>query len=47
MLLRTVDQVDLSMINGRVVVRDGKLLTVDVEKLVERQDEIAVTGVRE
>ncbi len=40
-LLCTVDKVDLSVINGKVVVRDGKLLTIDVGKLVERHNEIA------
>jgi hypothetical protein len=32
----------LSVINGRIVVRDGKLLTVDIEKLIERHNAIAV-----
>lgn len=41
LLLCSVDRVDLSVINGRLVVRDGKLLTIDVEKLVERHNEIA------
>ncbi len=41
LLLCTVDGVELSVINGRLVVRDGKLLTLDVEKLVERHNEIA------
>jgi 8-oxoguanine deaminase len=41
LLLCTVDHVSLSVINGRVVVREGKLLTIDVGKLVERHNEIA------
>ncbi len=41
LLLCTVDKVDLSVINGKVVVRDGRLLTIDVGKLVERHNEIA------
>jgi cytosine/adenosine deaminase-related metal-dependent hydrolase len=41
LLLCTVDHVDLSVINGRVVMRDGRLLTVDVGNLVERHNQIA------
>ena len=41
LLLCTVDKVDLSVINGKVVVREGKLLTIDVGKLVVRHNEIA------
>ena len=33
--------VDLSIINGRVVVRDGQLLTVDVPVLVEQHNAIS------
>jgi 8-oxoguanine deaminase len=41
LLLCTVDKVDLSVINGRVIVRAGELLTIDIEKHVERHNEIA------
>jgi len=41
LLLCSVDHVELSVINGRVVVQDGRLLTVDVGKLVERHNQIA------
>jgi cytosine/adenosine deaminase-related metal-dependent hydrolase len=34
-------QVDLSVINGRVVVEDGQLLTVDLEPAIERHNRIA------
>ena len=34
-------QVDFSVINGKKVVEDGKLLTVDLEKLIARHNEIA------
>jgi len=37
----TPQQVDLSVINGRVVVEDGQLLTVDLGPLVERHNRIA------
>ena len=40
--LCTPPQVDFSVINGRQVVEDGKLLTVDLEKLIARHNEIAV-----
>jgi cytosine/adenosine deaminase-related metal-dependent hydrolase len=41
LLLCTVDRVDLSVINGQVVVQDGELLTLDVKSLVERHNAIA------
>lgn len=41
LLLFTVDRVDLSVINGRVVVRDGELQTLDVAAHVARHNEIA------
>jgi len=41
LLLCQVGSVSLSVINGRMVVRDGKLLTIDLEKLVERHNQIA------
>jgi cytosine/adenosine deaminase-related metal-dependent hydrolase len=34
-------RVDLSVINGRVVVEDGNLLTVDLPPVVERHNRIA------
>jgi len=34
-------RVDLSVINGRVVVEDGALLTADLPPLIERQNKIA------
>ena len=41
LLLCSVDRVDLSIINGRQVVRDGRILTIDVEALVSRHNEIS------
>ncbi|TEU00179.1 MAG: 8-oxoguanine deaminase, partial [Dehalococcoidia bacterium] len=37
----TPQRVDLSVINGRVVVEDGHLLTVDLESVIERHNRIA------
>lgn len=37
----TPQQVDLSVINGRVVVSDGQLLTVDLEPVIRRHNQIA------
>jgi cytosine/adenosine deaminase-related metal-dependent hydrolase len=37
----TPQRVDLSVINGRVVIEDGNLLTVDLEPLIERHNRIA------
>jgi hypothetical protein len=34
-------QVDLSVINGKVVVEDGGLLTVDLGSVIERHNRIA------
>ncbi len=34
-------QVDLSIINGEVVVRDGKLLTLDVDALMEEHNAVS------
>jgi 8-oxoguanine deaminase len=42
LLLCNTGTVSLSVINGRVVVRDGKLLTIDLEKLIERHNQIAI-----
>mgnify|MGYP000337895555 CR=1 FL=1 len=41
LLLCRVEQVDLSVINGRVVVRDGELTTLDVAAHVARHNAIA------
>lgn len=41
LLLASPYTVDLSVINGRVVVDDGELLGVDMEKLVSRHNELA------
>ncbi len=41
LLLCRVERVDLSVINGRVVVRDGRLTTLDVEAHVARHNQIA------
>lgn len=42
LLLCNVGTVSLSVINARIVVKDGKLLTIDLEKLIERHNQIAV-----
>ncbi len=39
-------KVDLAVVNGRVVVEDGKLLTVDLEEIVRRHNAIAKRMVR-
>jgi len=44
----TPQRVDLSVINGRVIVEDGHLLTVDLGPVIERHNRIArelVSGV--
>lgn len=41
LLLCTVEKVALSVINGKVIVRDGQLLTVDLDKLITRHNHIA------
>ena len=41
LLLCTVDRVDLSVINGKVVVRNGELQTLDISTHVSRHNEIA------
>ena len=41
LLLCSVDRVELSIINGRQVVRGGRILTVDLEALIDRHNEIA------
>jgi cytosine/adenosine deaminase-related metal-dependent hydrolase len=42
LLFCLVDRVDLSVINGRIVVKGGELQTIDVEKLIERHNQIAL-----
>jgi 8-oxoguanine deaminase len=41
LLLCRVEAVELSVINGKQVVEKGRLLTLDVDKLVERHNQIA------
>ena len=41
LLLCTVDKVDFSVINGKVVIEGGELKTVDVESLVSQHNNIA------
>lgn len=41
LLLCTVERVALSIINGRVIVRNGELLTLDLERHIHRHNEIA------
>ncbi len=41
LLLCTVQGVDLSIINGQVIVRGGKLLTLDLEEHIAQHNEIA------
>jgi len=45
LLLCTIERVALSVINGRKVVQDGKLLTIDLANLIERHNRIAETMV--
>jgi cytosine/adenosine deaminase-related metal-dependent hydrolase len=37
----TPQQVDLSVINGRIVVEDGRLTTIELEPVIERHNQIA------
>ena len=37
----TPPRIDLSIINGRVVVEDGRILTVDLDRLVEKHNRLA------
>jgi hypothetical protein len=41
LVLCAAQQVDLSMINGRVVVKDGTLQTVDLPVLIEKHNAIS------
>lgn len=45
LLLCRVDRVDLSVINGRVIVRSGELLTIDLNQLITRHNELAAAMV--
>jgi cytosine/adenosine deaminase-related metal-dependent hydrolase len=45
LLLCRVDRVDLSVINGRCVVRNGQLLTIDLNQLITRHNELAAAMV--
>ena len=42
LFLCTPPQVDLSVINGKQVVKDGKLVSIDLERTIARHNEIAV-----
>ena len=46
LLMCTPPTVDLSVINGRIVVEDGQIPTLDMEWIVARQNEIALDMVR-
>jgi cytosine/adenosine deaminase-related metal-dependent hydrolase len=41
LLLCRVDRVDFSVINGKVIIKDGRLLTADVDQLIERHNTLA------
>jgi 8-oxoguanine deaminase len=42
----TPPRVDLSVINGQIVVQDGELTTVEIDPLIERHNQIARALVR-
>ena len=46
LLLCNVPAVSLSVINGRVVVKDGKIITIDLDNLIERHNQIAYEMVK-
>jgi len=46
LVLCTPPQVDLSVINGRIVVEDGHIPGLDLERLIARQNELALDMVR-
>ena len=46
LLMCTPPTVDLSVINGRIVVEDGQIPKLDMERIVARQNEIALDMVR-
>ena len=41
LFLCTIPQVDLSVINGRVIVKDGKILTIDLPRVLELHNRIS------
>lgn len=46
LFLCSVPKVDLSIINGKIIVQDGNLLTLDLEKHIQKHNQIAVEMVR-
>ena len=46
LFLCTPPQVDFSVINGKIIVEDGKIKTVDIDKLIRKHNEIAVKMVK-
>jgi len=42
LFLCTPPQVDFSVINGKQIVENGKILTADIEKLIEKHNRIAM-----
>jgi 8-oxoguanine deaminase len=46
LLLCTIDRVTLSVIHGRLIVKDGRLLTLDLESHIARHNAIAAEMVR-
>jgi cytosine/adenosine deaminase-related metal-dependent hydrolase len=41
LFLCTIPKVDLSVINGRIIVKDGELQTIDLPKVLEKHNQIA------
>lgn len=46
LFLCTPPQVDFSVINGKQIVEDGRIISIDLEKLIEKHNEIAVKMVK-
>jgi cytosine/adenosine deaminase-related metal-dependent hydrolase len=46
LFLCTPPQVDFSVINGRQVVENGRITTIDLESIIEKHNEIAVKMVK-
>jgi hypothetical protein len=42
LLLCSSDNADYTIVNGRVIVREGQLTSVDINKLVEKHNKLAV-----
>ncbi len=42
LLLCASDNADYTIVNGRVIVREGQLTSVDINKLVEKHNKLAV-----